>query len=61
MGLKVRLHPEEAVRDILDAFARSKGRHAGAASQFGVTVRTLDRWVARLGLQSQVETIKRKG
>lgn len=60
LSLRVRLHPKEAAKQILDGFRRADGQTVRAAELLGVTDRTLDRWVARLGLRHQVEEIRRK-
>lgn len=58
LGMRVRIHPEQAREAILSAYRRVKGNTTKAAELLGVNRATLKRWVCRLELRDDIDQIR---
>jgi hypothetical protein len=58
LGLLARLRPDDAAEKILKAYRAGKGHNPDAALHLGIGVRTLERWVTRLGIRERVDAIR---
>ena len=59
MGMRVRLEPEKAAREIERAYRTAGCDPEQTAQGFGVHRRTLDRWISVLKLGDRLAEIKR--
>jgi hypothetical protein len=58
MGLVVRLHPDQAKKEILKYFAHAEGNATEAAAQLQVSYRNLLRWSEKLNLLDAIGGIR---
>jgi len=61
MGFLVHTRPDEARRRILSVIRRMRGERDRAAEHFGVTRRTLDRWLVELGALEDAASMRQSG
>lgn len=59
LGALVRVAPDQAKAQILEAYRRQEGLTVDAAQMLGVGRRTLQRWVKLLALHAQIDRIRR--
>jgi len=57
-GLLVRRKPREAKRRVVEVHEKCGYVMTEVAKKFGVTIRTLNRWVSDLGLKDELRSVR---
>lgn len=58
LGLRVKLHPEEAAREIREAVKAADSNIDAAADALGISHNTMHRYIDDLGLRQELEAMR---